>query len=79
MRIIEQDPRRNLNKSASLFPQPFSLDMEILTTAPNFIALFYFPRDIKWPLCPNSKWPGHQAVQVINNLVFHKMDIEFLY
>lgn len=39
MRKIEQDPRRNLNKSSSLFPQPFTLDMEILTTAPNFIAL----------------------------------------
>ena len=39
MRIIEQDPRRNLSKSSSLFPQPFALDMEILTTAPNFISL----------------------------------------
>ena len=39
MRKIEQDPRRNLSKSSSLFPQPFSLDMEIMTTAPNFIAL----------------------------------------
>ena len=39
MRIIEQDPRRNLSKSSSLFPQPFALNMEILTTAPNFIAL----------------------------------------
>ena len=60
----------------------FLLQSEALSspkTPPNFIALFYFPRDINWPLCPNSKWPGHQAVQVINNLVFHKMDIEFLY
>ena len=39
MRIIEQDPRRNLSKSSSLFPQPFALNMEIMTTAPNFIAL----------------------------------------
>ena len=39
MRIIEGDPRRNLSKSASLFPQPFALNMEILNTAPNFIAL----------------------------------------
>ena len=39
MRIIESDPRRNLAKSASLFPQPFALNMEILNTAPNFIAL----------------------------------------
>ena len=39
MRKIEQDPRVNLAKSASLFPQPFALDMEIMTTAPNFIAL----------------------------------------
>lgn len=39
MRIIEQNPRANLDKSASIFPQAFSLDMEIMTTAPNFIAL----------------------------------------
>ncbi len=39
MRIIESDPRRNLSNSASLFPQPFALNMEILNTAPNFIAL----------------------------------------
>ena len=39
MRIIEGNPRRNLSKSASLFPQPFALNMEILNTAPNFIAL----------------------------------------
>ena len=39
MRIIENDPRRNLSPSASLFPQPFALNMEILNTAPNFIAL----------------------------------------
>ena len=36
---IEQDPRANLAKSSSIFPQAFSLDMEIMTTAPNFIAL----------------------------------------
>ena len=39
MRIIEHDPRRNLSKTSSLFPQPFALDMEIMTTAPNFLAL----------------------------------------
>ena len=39
MRKIEQDPRRNLSVSSSIFPQAFSLDMEIMTTAPNFIAL----------------------------------------
>ena len=39
MRIIEQNPRRNLSESSSLFPQPFALNMEILNTAPNFIAL----------------------------------------
>ena len=39
MRKIEQDPRANLAKSSSIFPQAFSLDMEIMTTAPNFIAL----------------------------------------
>jgi len=39
MRKIEQDPRANLTKSSSMFPQAFSLDMEIMTTAPNFIAL----------------------------------------
>ena len=39
MRKIEQDPRANLTKSSSIFPQAFSLDMEIMTTAPNFIAL----------------------------------------
>ena len=32
MRIIEQNPRRNLPKSSSLFPQPFALNMEILNT-----------------------------------------------
>ena len=36
---IDADPRRNLTKATSLFPQPFALDMEIMTTAPNFIAL----------------------------------------
>ena len=39
MRKIEQNPRKNLSKSSSLFPQPFALDMEIMTTASNFIAL----------------------------------------
>lgn len=39
MRIIENDPRKNLSNSSSLFPQPFALNMEILNTAPNFIAL----------------------------------------
>lgn len=39
MHKIEADPRRNLTKSTSLFPQAFALDMEIMTTAPNFIAL----------------------------------------
>lgn len=39
MRLIENNPRRNLSKSSSLFPQPFALNMEILNTAPNFIAL----------------------------------------
>ena len=39
MRKIEQDPRANLTKSSSIFPRAFSLDMEIMTTAPNFIAL----------------------------------------
>ena len=39
MRKIEQNPRANLDKSSSMFPQAFSLDMEIMTTAPNFIAL----------------------------------------
>ena len=39
MHKIEQNPRKNLSKSSSLFPVPFALDMEIMTTAPNFIAL----------------------------------------
>ncbi|MDO5823351.1 EhaG family protein [Methanobrevibacter sp.] len=39
MRIIEANPRKNLSRSASLFPQPFALNMEVLNTAPNFIAL----------------------------------------
>ena len=39
MRINENNPRINLSKSSSLFPQPFALNMEILNTAPNFIAL----------------------------------------
>ncbi|WP_407378414.1 EhaG family protein [Methanobrevibacter sp.] len=39
MHKIDANPRANLTKSTSLFPQPFALDMEIMTTAPNFIAL----------------------------------------
>ena len=39
MHKIEANPRGNLTKSTSLFPQPFALDMEIMITAPNFIAL----------------------------------------
>lgn len=39
MHKIEADPRTKLSSASSLFPQPFSLDMEIMTTAPNFIAL----------------------------------------
>ena len=39
MHKIEQNPRKNLSKSSSLFPVSFALDMEIMTTAPNFIAL----------------------------------------
>ena len=39
MRKIEQNPRRNLPKTSSMFPQSFALNMEILNTAPNFIAL----------------------------------------
>lgn len=39
MHKIDADSRRNLTKATSLFPQPFALDMEIMTTAPNFIAL----------------------------------------
>lgn len=39
MRKIEQNPRRNLTKYSSMFPQSFALDMEVLNTAPNFIAL----------------------------------------
>lgn len=38
MRIMEQNPR-NVKKSSSMFPQPFALNMEVLNTAPNFIAL----------------------------------------
>ena len=39
MHKIEANPRKNLSKASSLFPVPFTLDMEIMTTAPNFIAL----------------------------------------
>ena len=38
MRIMEQNPRY-VKKSSSMFPQPFALNMEILNTSPNFIAL----------------------------------------
>ena len=36
--MIENNPRK-MSKSSSLFPQPFALNMEIMETAPNFIAL----------------------------------------
>ena len=39
MHIIEQNPKRSLPEGTSLFPIPFNLDLEIMTTAPNFIAL----------------------------------------
>lgn len=39
MHIIEQNPKKNLSKSSSLFPISFNLDLEIMNTAPNFIAL----------------------------------------
>lgn len=39
MHKIEADPKNNLTKGTSLFPLPFVLDMEIMTTAPNFLAL----------------------------------------
>ena len=39
MRKIEQNPRKNLSGASSMFPQSFALNMEILNTAPNFIAL----------------------------------------
>lgn len=39
MRKIEQNPIRNLQRTSSMFPQSFALNMEILNTAPNFIAL----------------------------------------
>lgn len=38
MRMIENNPRK-MSKSSSLFPQPFALNMEIMQTAPIFIAL----------------------------------------
>ncbi|WP_304044681.1 EhaG family protein [Methanobrevibacter gottschalkii] len=38
MRMIENNPRK-MSKFSSLFPQPFALNMEIMQTAPNFIAL----------------------------------------
>lgn len=38
MCMIENNPRK-MSKSSSLFPQPFALNMEIMQTAPNFIAL----------------------------------------
>ena len=39
MHKIEANPKMNLSKASSIFPQPFALNMEIMTTAPNFIAL----------------------------------------
>lgn len=39
MHKIEQNPKKELSKGSTLFPLPFNLDMEIMTTAPNFIAL----------------------------------------
>ncbi len=39
MHIIEQNPKKSLPEGTSLFPIPFNLDLEIMTTAPNFIAL----------------------------------------
>lgn len=39
MHKIDANPRGRLSKASSLFPQPFALNMEIMTTAPNFIAL----------------------------------------
>ncbi len=39
MHKIDANPREKLSKASSLFPQPFALNMEIMTTAPNFIAL----------------------------------------
>ncbi len=39
MHKLHANPREKLSKASSLFPQPFALNMEIMTTAPNFIAL----------------------------------------
>lgn len=39
MHKIEQDPKRRVSNSDHLFPVPFTLDMEIMSTAPNFLAL----------------------------------------
>ncbi len=39
MHKIENHPKVNANKRVSLFPMPYDLDLEVMTTAPNFIAL----------------------------------------
>ena len=39
MHKIEANPKKNLSPTSSLFPTSFTLNMEIMTTAPNFIAL----------------------------------------
>lgn len=39
MHKIEGNPHKRLKKSDSLFPTPFDFDLEIMHTAPNFIAL----------------------------------------
>lgn len=39
MHKIETSPNKLLKKTDSLFPMPFDFDLEIMTTAPNFIAL----------------------------------------
>lgn len=39
MHKIESHPNVNADRRISLFPMPYNLDMEIMTTAPNFIAL----------------------------------------
>ncbi len=39
MHKIENNPKVNVDKRISLFSLPYNLDMEVMTTAPNFIAL----------------------------------------
>lgn len=39
MHKSEANPKKNLSPTSSLFPTSFTLNMEIMTTAPNFIAL----------------------------------------